>query len=221
MLHRFQYSDGRFSNFFCEEISSHDIREFKSVADKRILKEIFKSDENYYYGSSYPRSSLEFESIGDLPLLKLIGKYNKLFCKGRSGNIYPIEFIDSSVDEPLTLNLRIEKSGSRYRVSANLHKNRKKIVIDKNIITFDPLTLVGNRFFHSDIGTLENWLHVFQKQPTLSLKSYEVPTFLASLYAKEKVPELSLPREFKYKTIKGFSKTRMIIDRPMPTMQLF
>ena len=211
-LSRYHYQDGTVSDYCAEEISLGDLKQFKSSADKEIIKTIFKLSEEYAYYSSHRKSSLGLDSDVEIPALKLMSRHKKFYCR-KAKEFRTIGFENKSERKPLKLRMKIKRSGRQYEVGGVLFCDREEVRIDKTVVHINPYTLIGDRFFYSDLDSLENWLASFQKKSKFALKSFEVPGFLSSLYAQEKIPDIIVPKEFKYKTIKGMSKVRLIIDK--------
>lgn len=126
---------------------------------------------------------------------------------------HDLEFVPSSVKNPLCFIMNGHSSGKNLRISGTLVARNFRTSVVNSVMATSQFAIIEGRLFCANLEGCGIWFEQMKKSQVRDIDQEDINAFLTSFYSSETIPKLVLPSRYKYKIIEEIPKVRLIIDR--------
>lgn len=142
-----------------------------------------------------------------------ISKTNAFRYMDEKDGYHNLEFMPSSIENPVELEMNAKPSGKDLKITGALVARKVRVPISKSVQSTNQFVIIDGRLFCANLKGRGNWIEQLKKTPALDIERDDISAFLSSFYAPEDTPTLILPSQYKYKALEKSPKVRLVIER--------
>ena len=210
------FNDGTFNEVKPSSISHLGLAKIRSVDHRNLIRSVARS---LQLGTHQTASEFPFTQTETAVVLGRLSDAGKLFYFDSDNKVQPLYFERRSLQTPLKLGLKVEKLKSTYRLTGFLSMPPETFELSQDFTHRRGFALFRGSLSYAELEPTKSWIEAFQENEDIVLEHDELATLLAGIYKQKTMPELVLPEEFQYKSLKNVMKTRIAVDN-VPASQL-